>query len=115
MTFVSVSNNYPLKFCILFNRLNSYAKFIQKLAKIRIYLTPYLCTERIFDSRPFMYDKIFLQKLFLKLVAHIFTLLLAPFASKLVNFCKSFFKNTLLYYRNGRLSKIRSVHRYGVR
>ena len=31
------------------------------LAKTQIYLTPYICTERIFDSRPFMYNKIFLK------------------------------------------------------
>ena len=33
-------------------------------AKKWIYLTPYLCTERIFDSRPFMYNKMFLKKLY---------------------------------------------------
>ena len=38
-----------------------------------IYLTPYICTERIFDSRPFMYSKICL-----KFVFHISTLLLTP-------------------------------------
>ena len=54
-------------------------------AKTWIYLTPYVCTEWIFDSRPFMYNKIFLKKLLQKLVAHIFGLLLALFASKLVN------------------------------
>ena len=43
------------------------------------------CTERIFNSRPFVYKKIFLKKLLQKLLAHIFTLLLAPFASKLIN------------------------------
>ena len=32
-------------------------------AKTWIYLTPYVCTEGIFDSRPFMYNKIFLKKL----------------------------------------------------
>ena len=58
--------------------------FLHCPAKTWIYLTPYVCTERIFDSRPFMYNKVFLEKLLLKLVAHIFTLLLAPYASKLV-------------------------------
>ena len=47
--------------------------------------SPYVCTERIFDSRPFMYNKIFLLKILQELVAHIFTLLLPPFAFKLVN------------------------------
>ena len=37
--------------------------YIQKLAKTWIYLTPYVCTERIFDSRPFMHNKIFLKNL----------------------------------------------------
>ena len=46
----------------------------------------YVCTDRIFDSPPFMYNKIFLKKLLQKLLAPIFTLLLAPFASKLVNY-----------------------------
>ena len=35
-----------------------------------------------------MYNKIFLKKLLQKIVVHIFTLLLAPFASKLVNFSR---------------------------
>ena len=34
---------------------------VQKLAKIRIYLSPYVCTKRIFDSRPFIYNKVFLK------------------------------------------------------
>ena len=46
--------------------------------KTWIYLTPYVCTEGIFDSRPFMYNKIFLKKLLKKLVAHIFWHLLHP-------------------------------------
>ena len=58
---------------------------IQKLAKTWIYFTPYVCTDRIFDSRPFMNNKIFLKKLLWKFVAHIFMLLLAHFESKLVN------------------------------
>ena len=36
--------------------------YLQKLAKTGIYLTPKVCTERIFDSRPFMYHKMFLKK-----------------------------------------------------
>ena len=66
------------------------------LAKLWIYLTPYVCTERFFDCRPFMYNKIFLKKLLLKLVAHIFTLLLAPFALKLVYYLRS---NEILNFR----------------
>ena len=58
---------------------------MQCLAKKWIYLTTYVCTERIFDSWLFMYHKTFLKKILRKLVAHIFTLLLAHFASKLVN------------------------------
>ena len=50
--------------------------------------TPYVCTELIFDSRLFMYNKIFLKKFLLKLVAPIFTLLLAPLALKLVNYSR---------------------------
>ena len=58
--------------------------------KTWIYLTPYVCTDRIFDSRPFnfMNNKIFLKKLLYKILAYIFTLLLAPFASKLVNYSR---------------------------
>ena len=48
----------------------------------------YICTERIFDRPPFMYNKVFLSKLIQNLVANIFTLLLVPFASKLVNYSK---------------------------
>ena len=45
--------------------LQLYAKniVIHCLAKTWFYLTPYICTERIFDSQPFMYNKIFLKKL----------------------------------------------------
>ena len=39
-----------------------------------------------FESRPFMYNNNFLKTLLLKFVVHILTLLLAPFASKLVNY-----------------------------
>ena len=57
-------------------------------AKTWIFLTPYVCTERIFDSRSFMYNNIFLKKLLEKLVAIIYTLLLAHFVFKLVNYSK---------------------------
>ena len=59
---------------------------VQKVAKKGIYLTPYVCTERVFDRRLFMYNKIFLKKLLLKLVALIFTLFLAPVVFKFVNY-----------------------------
>ena len=66
------------------------------------YLTPYVCTERIFDSRPFMYNKMFLKKTPQKLVANIFTLLLAPFASKMVNYSKH--SETLNFRKNLKLT-----------
>ena len=45
-------------------------------------------TERIFDRRLLMYNKIFLEKLLQIFVVHILTLLLAPFAPKLVNYSR---------------------------
>ena len=51
--------------------------------KIKPFST-YVCTEWFFDSPQFVYNKIFLKKLLQKLVAHIFTILLAPDASKLI-------------------------------
>ena len=50
--------------------------------------TYYLCTEQIFASPQFVYKKIFLNKLLWNLVAYIFPLLLAPFASKFVNYSR---------------------------
>ena len=77
-----------------------YIRMLQCLAKTCIYLTPYACTERIFDSRPFMYYYvIFLKKLF-----HIFTLLLAPFASKLANFWRH--SETLSFQKNSKSTTI---------
>ena len=58
---------------------------IQSVTIKHIYLTPYLCIEWSFDRRPFINNKMFKEKPSQKLVAHIFTLLLAPFAFKLVN------------------------------
>ena len=55
--------------------------------KIKPFST-YVCTERFLDSPQFVYNKIFLKKLLQKLVAHIFTVLLAPFASKKVNYLR---------------------------
>ena len=40
-----------------------FTEWIHCLAKTWIYLTPYVCTERFFDSRSFMYNKIFFKKL----------------------------------------------------
>ena len=53
-----------------FTRLNISFQFyeIHCLAKTWIYPSPYVCTERIFDSLPFMCNKIFLKKIFFKLL-----------------------------------------------
>ena len=60
---------------------------IQKLAKLRIYLTPYVYNELIFDGLQFMHNISFLKKnLLYNLVVHIHALLLVPFAPKLVNY-----------------------------
>ena len=48
----------------------------------------YVCTEQIFATPQFVYNKIFLNKLLQKLVAYIFTLRLAFFASKSVNYSR---------------------------
>ena len=56
-----------------------------------IRITPfsaYVCTELIFDSQLFLCIKIFLKKVLRKLAVHIFTFLLAPFTSKLVNYSR---------------------------
>ena len=66
--------------------LRNFFTQLQCLAKTWIYLTPYICAEWTFDSRPFIHNKIFLKKLLKQFVANIFTLLLAPFASLLVNY-----------------------------
>ena len=52
-------------------------KYIQTLAKTWIYPTPYIikyiCTVRIFDSRPFIYNKIFLKKTLIEVISsHIY-------------------------------------------
>ena len=59
---------------------------IQIQPKLTVRGIAYLCPERTFDSQLLMYNKIFLKKLLKELVAHIFTLLLAPFAAKLVDY-----------------------------
>ena len=69
-------------------------------AKTWIYLTPYVCTELMFESRPFMYNKTFLKKILQKLAAHIFTLLMAPFTSKLVNYSRD--SETLNFRKNSK-------------
>ena len=43
-------------------RMDRRACSLQKLGKTWIYLTLDVCLERIFDSRPFMYNEIFLKK-----------------------------------------------------
>ena len=89
--YFSRSNRKPIRQNVSYNRIHiSKLLKLQKLAKIRIYLTPcpQVCSEGIFDSRPFRCNKIFLKNLFKKFVDHIFTLLLAPFSSKLVNYSR---------------------------
>ena len=51
-------------------------------------LTYVVCTERTFKKRPFMYNKIFKKNLLQKFAVHLFTLLLTPFAPKLVNWSR---------------------------
>ena len=41
-------------------------QYIHWLAKTWIYFTPYVCTERIFDCRPFINNEIFLKKTLLE-------------------------------------------------
>ena len=54
-------------------------QYLHCLTKTLVYITPYVrCTEQIIDSRPFMYNKIFLKKLWYKCIVLIFRLLLAP-------------------------------------
>ena len=83
--------------------------FSVKLYQFVIYTAPQKhestllqCTERIFDSRPFMYNKIFLKTLLQKLVAHISMLFLALFASKFVN--QSRHSETLNFRKNSKLT-----------
>jgi len=55
-----------------------------------------------FDSPPYMYNKIFLKKLLFKFVDHVFTLLLTPFASKLVNYSRR--SESLIIHENSKLA-----------
>ena len=48
----------------------------------------YVCIEWIFNRPLFMCNRIFFKKLQWKLVVHVFTLLLAPFTSKSVEFLR---------------------------
>ena len=141
---------------------------LQKVAKNGIYLTPYICSERISDRQPFMNNKIFLKKALIEVdrsfgtfcvqIGQVFksrwdfipsknfeinliflkkqrfyrfqrffkeslwlqklTNLDAKGAKRSVkmwstNLYQSFFKKILLLM-NGRRSKLRSVHAYGV-
>ena len=74
---------YPVHQIIVFTRIN-----VQIQPKWTVRGITYVCTERIFDSRLLMYNKIFLEKLWYKFLVHIFTLLLAPFTSNLVNYSR---------------------------
>ena len=76
---------------------------------IRVYTVCTVCTERKIDRPQFVYNKIFLKKLLQKLVNHIFTLLVAPFASKQANFCKRFFQKYFVVHELCRLSNILRV------
>ena len=51
----------------------------------RIQTTPYVCNERIFGGPLFTFNKIFLKDPLSRFVGLTFTLLLAPFESKLSN------------------------------
>ena len=82
----------------------------------------HVCNERIFDRPPFMYKKSIWKKLLWKFEAHIFTLLLAPFTSKLVNYSRhgeslNFQKNsksTTLSFENSDLSMFKHFERLTV-
>ena len=76
----------PIQFAT--NEVINLLRALQCLPKTWIYPTPYVCTERIFDSRPFIHKKMFLKKVLKNLIAHIFTLLLTPFTSKLVKYSR---------------------------
>ena len=60
----------------------------------------YVCTELIFDSQLFLCIKIFLKIVLRKLAVHIFTFLLAPFTSKLVNYSRH--SETLNFRKNSK-------------
>ena len=64
------------------------------------WICTYVCIELIFDSSMFMGNKIFLEKLLQKCVVHIFTLLLALFTSKLVNYSRH--SETLNLWKNSK-------------
>ena len=49
-----------------------------------------------------MYNKIFLKKLLFKFVDHVFTLLLTPFVSKLVNYSRR--SESLIIHENSKLA-----------
>ena len=67
---------------------NSFSTYICYAPEGLFWLNLYICIERNFDSRPLMHNKNIFEKFLLKLVAHIFTLLLEPFAFKLVNYSR---------------------------
>ena len=81
--FIGDLSSLPLNFA---NISYGFLNILQIQPKQTVRGMTYVCTERIFDSRLLMHNKISLEKLFLKFVVYIFTLLLAPFASKLVNY-----------------------------
>ena len=73
--------NYPCNTLVI-----NLSEYTVDTTRIKPFST-HVCTERIFfDSQTFMCNKIFLKKLLQECIAQIFTLLLAHFTSKLVNY-----------------------------
>ena len=64
------------------------SQYVHWVTKKHIYLTPYVCDERIFDGLQFPLNKILSSKVLITFEAHLITLHLVPFASKSVN-CSS--------------------------
>ena len=83
----------PYLSCSLVSRINRivlhviFNAFTVDTTRIKPF-SKYVCNEQIFDSSPFIKKNIFLKVVLLKLVAHSFTLLLAPFVSELVNYSR---------------------------
>jgi len=67
----------------------------------------YVGTEGNFDSPQFVYNKIFLKKLLMKIINHVFRLLLARFASKLVNYSRY---RTINFRKNSKLTTFSFVN-----
>ena len=72
--------------CLYSKIIFMYLKIDMNLSFHRIFFSVYW--RSFFDSRMFMYNKIFLKKPLKKFVFHIFIFLLVHFASKLVNYSR---------------------------